>query len=387
MTQLLPHQPLDGITVVEVGSSVAAPYTGWILAGLGARVVKVENPVAGDDARQWGRLFDDGRSSFFLALNGNKKSVTVDLKNPRELQWLREYCETEADVVIQNMRPGKVDEFGLDALSLVSVNPRLIYCNLGAFGSVGPHKDKPGYDPLMQACGGIMSVTGEPDRPPVRVGVSIVDMGTGMWCAIGILSALVYRQTTGHGCVVDGSLYETSVAWVANQAAMVQVDGRDPEKVGSGARGMAPYQAYRCADGYLVISAPNDRLFGKLATALGVPQWCDDPRFNSNQNRYRNLEQLNDRLMPIIEAKPRSHWMSVCEAAGVPCAPVRTVTEMMDDEQTKALGIVQNLPGQLPALMGMPLSFNGERPTLKTMPPALGEHNAELKGGDDANRL
>ncbi len=382
MTQPPAHQPLEGITVVELGSSVAAPYTGWILAGLGARVVKIENPKSGDDARQWGRMFPDGRSSFFLALNGDKKSVTVDMRDPHELQWLREYCESEADVVIQNMRPGKVDEFGLDALSLVSASPRLIYCNLGAFGTCGPHKDKPGYDPLMQACGGIMSVTGEPERPPVRVGVSIVDMGTGMWCAIGILSALYYRQASGHGCVVDGSLYETSVAWVANQAAMVQVDGKNPEKVGSGARGMAPYQAYRCADGYLVISAPNDRLFGKLAAALGFPEWCEDPRFDSNQNRYRNLGDLNRLLVPILEAKPREHWIEVCETAGVPCAPVRTVTEMLEDEQTRALGIIQSLPGQVPSLMGMPLSFNGVRPALRNMPPDLGEHTDEFRGRD-----
>ena len=380
MPQPSAHQPLQGITVVELGSSVAAPYTGWILAGLGARVVKIENPKSGDDARHWGRMFPDGRSSFFLALNGDKKSVTVDMRDAQQLEWLRDYCASEADVVIQNMRPGKVDEFGLDALSLVSENPRLIYCNLGAFGNRGPHKDKPGYDPLMQACGGIMSVTGEADRPPVRVGVSIVDMGTGMWCAIGILSALFHRQTSGHGCVVDGSLYETSVAWVANQAAMVQVDGMNPEKVGSGARGMAPYQAYQCADGYLVVSAPNDRLFGRLSDALGFSEWCDDPRFDSNQNRYRNLEELNQLLEPIFAAQPRAHWIELCESAGVPCAPVRTVTEMLDDEQTRALGIVQNLPGQTPGLMGMPLSFNGVRPTLRNMPPELGEHTAEFRG-------
>ena len=374
-----PHQPLRGIKVVEIGTSVAAPYAGWILATLGAEVIKIENPERGDDARQWGRMFPDGRSSFFLAVNGNKRGVTVDMRDPKDVAWLQDFCATKADVVFQNMRPGKIAEFGLDAPALIARNPSLIYCNMGAFGAVGPMKDKPGYDPLMQACGGIMSVTGEADRPPVRVGVSIVDMGTGMWAAIGILSALYHRAETGQGCVIDCSLYETSVAWVSNQAAMVQVDGRNPEKVGSGARGLAPYQAYMCADGYLVVSAPNDRLFARLSAALEHADWPEDPRFGTNQNRYANLSDLNAMIMPLLAAQPRDHWVQVLGDAGVPCAPVRQLTEMLADPQTEALGMVQSLPAQAPGLMGMPLSFDGTRPPLRKMPPGLGEDNA-IKG-------
>lgn len=366
--------PLAGHRVVEIGSSVAAPYATWILGMLGADVVKIENAEGGDDARRWGRMFADGRSSFFLALNGNKRSVRVDLKNPDDLAWLTRFC-LESDVVVQNMRPGKIAEYGLDGTSLVAANTRLVYCNLGAFGAVGPMKDRPGYDPLMQASGGIMSVTGEPDRPPVRVGVSIVDMGTGMWCAIGILGALYARRDTGRGCIVDASLYETSLAWVANQAAMVQVDGINPEKVGSGARGMAPYQAYRCSDGWLVISAPNDRLFERLSKALGHAEWPQDPRFSGNQKRYANLADLNALLEPILAAQSRDHWIAVLDAAGVPCAPVREITEMLAEPQTEALGIVQRLGGDVP-LIGLPLSFDGRRPPLRTMPPDLGEHDA-----------
>ena len=378
-TTASPHNPLAGITVVEIGSSVAAPYAGWILGALGAKVVKIENAKGGDDARQWGRMFPDGRSSFFLALNGNKKSVTLDLRNEEDRDWLQEFCTSEADIVIQNMRPGKVAELGLDGPSLVAANTRLIYCNMGAFGAVGPDRTKPGYDPLMQACGGIMSVTGEPDRPPVRVGVSIIDMGTGMWTAIGALAALFHRSETGRGCVIDGSLYETSVAWVTNQAAMVQVDGRDPEKVGSGARGMAPYQAYECADGYLVVSAPNDRLFARLSKALGHSEWLEDARFETNQLRYANLADLNTLIMPILSSEKRDHWIAVLDEAGVPCAPVRTVTEMLANDQTAALEIVQSLPGDGPSLMGMPLSFDGVRPPLREMPPELGQHNEDIR--------
>ena len=372
-------QPLSGITVVEIGTSVAAPFGSWILGCLGARVIKVES-ARGDDARQWGRMFPDGRSSFFLALNANKESVEVNLRDPQERAWLREFCETQADVVVQNMRPGKIAELGLDGPSLALANPGLIYFNLGAFGATGPKAMAPGYDPLMQAAGGIMSVTGEADRPPVRVGVSIVDMGSGMWAAIGILAALFKRKDTGHGCIIDGSLYETAVTWVANQAAMVQVDGENPEKVGSGARGMAPYQAYQCADGYMVVSAPNDNLFTRLCPVLGLEDLLSDPRFATNQDRYANLAELNEYIMPVLASRPREDWRVELEAAGVPCAPIQTITEMLADEQTRALGIVQSLPGQSPELIGLPLSFDGERPALRTMPPDLGEHTAAVKG-------
>ena len=366
--------PLAGHKVVEIGSSVAAPYASWILGMLGADVVKIENPEAGDDARRWGRMFPDGRSSFFLALNANKKSVTVDLKDENERTWLADTC-ADADVVIQNMRPGKVAQYGLDGVTLVGRNPALVYCNLGAFGAAGPDKDKPGYDPLMQAAGGIMSLTGEPDRPPVRVGVSIIDQGTGMWCAIGILSALYQRKDTGRGCIVDASLYETAVAWTTNQSVMVQVDGRDPEKAGSGARGMAPYQAYECSDGWLVVSAPNDRLFVRLSKVLGHEEWSGDERFDTNQKRYANLDALNALLMPILIGNTREHWMTELEAAGVPCAPVRQISEMLENPQTEALGIVQQMAGGDVPLMGIPLSFDGKRPPQRSAPPELGEHN------------
>lgn len=376
----LPHQPLQGLTVVEIGSSVAAPYAAWILASLGAEVVKVEPPETGDDARTWGRIFADGSSSFFQSMNRDKRSITIDLKDDAEREWLRAYCMTTADVVIQNMRPGAVEKYGLGAADLRAVKPGLVYCNLGAFGAVGPMRDQPGYDPLMQAFGGIMSVTGEDGRPPIRVGTSIVDMGTGLWCAIGILGALLNREKTASGCTVDASLFETSVAWMTTHVAMVQVDGRNPERQGSGARGMAPYQAYECSDGNLVISAPNDRLFKRLAEVLGHGEWPDDARFASNQSRYQNLAALNERLMPIIARQTRAHWQDVLGAAGIPCALVNSTTEVMAHEQTKALGIIQSLGDGGPDLMGMPLSFDKIRPPLRRRAPRLGEANADIKG-------
>ncbi len=376
------HRPLVGLRVVEIGSSVAAPYAAWILAGLGADVVKVERPGPGDDARQWGRMFADGSSSYFQALNRDKRGITVDLTDLAERQWLFDFCTREADVVIQNMRPGGVEKYGIGAEDMTAANPRLIYCNLGAFGKVGPLKARPGYDPLMQAYGGIMSITGEDGRPPIRVGVSIVDMGTGLWCAVGILAALRRLDETGKGTIVDASLYETAVAWMTNSVSSAGVDGRNPERQGSGARGMAPYQAYACTDGHLIIAAPNDRLFEKLAGVLGHPEWLADPRFASNQHRYNNLVELNAEIEPVVAAHSRAHWQAALDAAGIPNAPVQQTLEMMADPQTAALGIIQQLAGG-PALMGMPLSFDGTRPPLGRYAPVLGQHNDEIKGSGE----
>lgn len=375
------HQPLAGITVVEIGTSVAAPYGTWILGALGADVVKVERSGDGDDARQWGSVFPDGRGSYFEALNRDKRGIALNLRDEAERDWLRRYCIENADVVLQNLRAGKVESMGLGAVDLIAGNPALIYCNLHAFGSTGPLAGEPGYDPLMQAFGGIMSVTGHEGSPSCRVGTSLIDMGTGMWCAIGILSALLTRKDSGKGCVIDTSLYETSLAWMTNHVASAQASGTSPKRGGSGMTGIAPYQAYRCSDGELVVAAPNDRLYARLCGVLDRQDLTSDPRFGSNQERFANLAALNAELEAALGTQTRDHWQSALAEVGVPSAPVRSTLEMMSEPQTRALGIIQSLPGQTPALMGMPLSFNGERPPLRRMAPKLGEHDEELKGG------
>ncbi|MGD9829123.1 MAG: CaiB/BaiF CoA transferase family protein [Hyphomicrobiaceae bacterium] len=378
-TPLAAHLPLAGLKVIEISTSVAAPFAAWILATLGADVIKVERKGSGDDARQWGKIFPDGSSSTYHALNRDKRGVTVDLKDPADRAWLEELC-VGADIVLQNMRPGTVDRYGLGAQHLRRLNPKLIYCNLWAFGFKGPLKDRPGYDPLMQAYGGLMSVTGEEGRPPIRVGTSIIDMGSGLWCVVGILSAINHRHQTGEGCVIDASLYETSLAWMNVHVSAVQVDGLNPKKEGSGARGMAPYQAYACSDGHLVIAAPNDSLFKRLSEVLGHPEWPSDPRFDTNQKRARNLSALNALIEPIVAEHPRQHWQQKLDAVGIPSAPVQNTSEMMADPQTLALGILQRLATGGPRLMGMPLSFNGERPPLRRLAPTLGQHNEDIKG-------
>ena len=291
-------EPLAGIVVIELGHSVAAPFAGQILADLGAEVIKVEK-ADGDDARKWGPPFWEGAAASFQPLNRNKKSVVCELRDPKQLAGLRRLIRERADIVLQNLRPGQVDQFGLDGATLVAEKPRLIYCNLGAFGRVGPFNDRPGYDPLMQAFSGIMSTTGEPGRPPVRVGPSIVDLGTGMWAVIGIVTKLHQRRDTGVGAIVDVSLFETATSWVSLLVANYLASGEQPPKQGSGAIGIVPYRAYSTADGDLVVAAGSDGMFRRLAQVLGHPEWVEDPRFASNPRRVEHQAVL----YPLIEAE------------------------------------------------------------------------------------
>lgn len=376
--------PLAGTTVFELGTSVAAPYATWILASLGADVIKVERPGKGDDARYWGEQFSDGSTSVFQALNSNKRSIVVDMKDPEDLARLRALILRDADVVLQNMRPGLIAKYALDDESLCKAKPALVYCNIWAFGRDGPLSRHPGYDPLMQAYGGLMSVTGEMGRAPVRVGTSIIDMGTGMWCAIGILGMLAGKKRgpdNGNamvGGVVDTSLYETSLGWMTYHLLGFQATGENPIRRGSGAPGMVPYQCYPCLDGYLMVAAPNDKLFSLLAGVLGQPQWTDDPRFDTNLKRYENEQALYDEMTPILDKQTRSHWQQALEAVGVPCAPQQNTEEMMQDAQTRALGIITQVPGSPLELMGLPLSVNGTRPPLRSVAPTLGQHTEEV---------
>lgn len=369
--------PFAGLVVIELGHSVAAPFAGQIFGELGARVIKIEKSD-GDDCRKWGPPFWEGASNFFQSLNRNKESVVCDLRDPEQLEALKQLICDKADIVIQNLRPGHVEQLGLDGPTLLARQPRLIYCNLGAFGRVGPLKDRPGYDPLMQAFGGIMSTTGEPGRPSVRVGASIVDMGTGMWSVIGALTALHERNTTGRGRVVDVSLFETAASWVSLLAAQYLGSGQVTEKQGSGAPGIVPYKAYATQDGEIIIAAGSDGLFKSLSKAIEHPEWIDDDRFKDNPSRVAHKDLLYGMIDAIIVSRPTAHWIGVLEAAGVPCSPVNNLAEMIAHPQTEALGIVQPVPGTDMRFIGLPLSFDGVRPAPYAAPPKLGEHNLLL---------
>jgi crotonobetainyl-CoA:carnitine CoA-transferase CaiB-like acyl-CoA transferase len=371
---MLNELPLKDITVFELCSNLAGPYAAWILAELGADVIKIERPE-GDDARSWGPPFWNGTGTIFHTVNRNKKSVSMDLKEPDVAAGLRARIAEDGDVFIQNLRPGAAQALGFSAETLTAANPRLIYCNLFAFGAKGPLKDYPGYDTLMQAFGGVMSVTGEDGRPPLRAGISVIDMGTGMWCAIGILTALYRRNVTGKGGVVDASLFETALGWMAWHATSFQATGKLPGPSVTGAQGIVPYQAYQCADGPLIIAASNDRLFVKLARALDHPEWAQDERFRTNPRRVENREEMNRLLEPILIKAPRGEWQKRLDEAGVPNSPVQSIDEVLAHPQTSALGIAQQTGDESMKLIGLPISLDGERPGLRNIAPALGQDN------------
>ena len=372
--------PLRDLLVIEIGTSVAAPFGGSILAELGAEVIKIENPAHGDDARLWGPPFVDGSSALFHALNRNKRSAAIDFKDDAQLLKLKKFVHDQADIVLQNMRPGIVERYGLDAKSLRTEKPSLIYCDMAAYGTKGPLNSKPGYDPLMQAFAGIMSVTGTEGQDPVRVGPSIVDKGTAMWSVIGILTALYRRQQTGEGTEISTSLFETALAWMADHAANNSGADQPPRRMGTENAGITPYKAYQANDGWLVIAAGNDAMFRRLADILGHSNWAEQPEFASNAARVENRDLLNDMVAGAISTASISSWVEKLDAADVPCAPLQSLDAVLAHPQTKAVGIVQSAPGAPVSLFGLPIRFDGERPPLRSGAPVLGQNSDLILG-------
>ncbi len=371
-------KPLDGIVVVELGHSVAAPYGGLVLADLGARVIKVENPATGDYARGWGPPFWEDASSSFASLNRGKEGITVDFADADDAAALRALILEDADVVLQNLRPGVLEKFGFSAEALMADKPSLIWCDLGAFGAAGPLAGKPGYDPLVQASTGIMSVTGEGgERPPVRVGVSLVDMGAGMWSVIGILSALMARQKTGEGTRVATSLFETGLAWMMIPLAGYEAAGDVRRPHGSGVAEIVPYEAFRTKDGWLMVAAGNDNLFRKLCRALSLDHLAEDPDFATNAARVVNRERIVGMVAEKIAEWEPGPLSETLDALGIPNAPLLTVDAVARHPQTEALGMTVDAGG-LP-LVGVPLAFSGERPRATRRAPRLGEHDEAVK--------
>ena len=370
--------PFEGITVVEMGTSVAAPFAGKILAELGARVIKVENPSGGDPARSWYPTLPEGISASFQSCNMDKLSVTVDMMDNAELAQLRTLVAEQADVVLQNLRPGAVERFGLDAETLRKDNPRLIYCNVGAFGAGGPLSGLPGYDPLMQAFSGITDLTGEADRLPSRVGVSLVDLGTGMWSAIGIVSALYRRLATGEGAVVDTSLFETSVGWITLPVAELAVSGKAPTRSGLQGPVVAPNRGYQAADGIHVIVVGTDGQFRRFCDALNCQELVDDPRFATGPDRLANEAELSRLVGNIIATDTRAAWGEKLDAAGIANAPVQTVEEVVAHPQTEALGLLRRGEDESMQFVGLPIRLDGVRPATGSRAPRLDEHRQQV---------
>jgi len=372
--------PLEGVRVLDVTTSIAGPFCAEILAGLGAEVVKVERPDTGDDGRAWGPPFWNGESAMFLAVNAGKRSLAVSLRDERGRDAVLRLAEG-VDVFLQSLRPGLAERLGLGPDELRGRNSRLVYCSIGAYGRIGPLADEAGYDALLQAAGGLISMTGEPGTSGARIGTSFVDLTTGVWAALGVLAALLERERTGEGALVDVSLYETAVGYIGYHLAGYLADGTVPRGEGTRFPMVAPYEVFPTADGELMIAGGNDRLFRSICEVVGLPELIDDPRFRTNPDRVRNRDALVALIVDRLADEATVTWQRRLTDAGVPAAPVADVADVAGAEQTHALGILQHVPhARIPdlTLAGVPLSFDGERPDHPSAPPDLGAHTADV---------
>ena len=364
-------EPLAGFRVLDLTSSLAGPTATEILGALGADVVKIEHPGRGDEARDWGPRFFDGGSVMFFSANAGKRSLALDLKSPAGLDVLLRLADG-ADVAVQSLRPGTAERLGFGPQPLRARNPRLVYATIGAFGPTGPLSSEPGYDPLMQAAAGIMSVTGESDRPPVRVGASLVDIGTGIWAALAIVAAL----HEGQGRTLDLSLYETALSLVPYQLVDVLAGGAPAGRHGTAFPLIVPYQVFETADGELMIVAANDRLYAKACDAMGAPELASDPRFATNPLRVANREELIPLIQTRIARQETTPLLARLREAGVPASPVNDLAGVAQEEQLHATGILQELAGR--ELVSPPFSADGERVRYRSEPPLLGQHSREI---------
>ncbi len=372
--------PLADVRVLDLTTSLAGPYATLILGALGADVIKIEHPQRGDDTRAWGPPFWDGESATYLAANASKRSIAIDLKAPEGLEALLRITE-RCDVLIQNMRPGLAEGVGLGFDAVKERSPRVVYCSIGAFGKVGPLREHPGYDPLMQAAGGIMSVTGEAGRPPARAGVSVIDQGTGMWSVIAILAALRTRDQGADAQLLDLSLYETAVNWLPYQIAGYLGSGAVPRPMGTALGIISPYQAFEARDRWVMVAAANDRQFASLGEVLGRPDIADDERFRTNPDRVANRDALSEIISERFRTEQAATWLERLATAGVPAAPVQDLAEVVAWEQTAALELLQALEHPSVSdlrLVALPLSVDDERVGHRSAPPALGEHSNEI---------
>ena len=370
-------QPLAGIKVIEVTENIAGPYAGVVLASLGADVIKVERPGRGDDTRFWGPTVANGGGVSFNVFNHDKRSITVDLQDADEVEKLKSLI-ADADIFVQNLRPGTMAKVGLDAETLRSLNARLIYCSLWAYGAKGPKRMEPGYEPIVQAFAGMFTVNGAPEGPPSRVGLQVLDMGTGTWAAMGCLAALRERDRTGKGCIVDTSLFETALNALTIPLVAHKAVGRMPQRHRSGAPLLGVFRAFETADGEINLAAANDRLFARFSKVVERPEWADDPRYATSKNRVANVADIIPQIEEIMLTRTTAEWRELLEAANIPCAPINDLPGIIAEEQTDAVGMFQTSPGSQLELMGLPIEFDGARPSIRRAARELGADNAAV---------
>jgi len=389
--------PLNGITVLDLSRVLAGPWATQLLADLGAEVIKVEQPGAGDDTRHWGQPWHEHEghkvAAYFLAANRGKRSVAIDFSTPEGAALVRRMAAS-ADVVVENFKVGGLAKFRLDAASLRADNPRLIYASITGFGQDGPYAGRAGYDYIIQGMGGLMSVTGLPDGEPgggpLRAGVAVADLFTGMYAANTILAALYRRQATGEGATIDLALFDTQLAMLANQASNAMVSGKDPQRQGAGHPNIVPYQSFAAADQPIIIAVGNDRQFARLAAVLRAPEWASDARFATNPARVTARHTLVPLIAEIIATRRASEWLDQFEAAGIPAGPINRVSQALADPQAVHRGARiaagGGALGEVP-MVGSPVRIDGERMDAPLPPPALGEHGDLLGEWLDAGEL
>ena len=382
---------LSHLRVLDLSRVLAGPWAGQILADLGAEVIKVERPGNGDDTRAWGPPFlkdaygeSTGEAAYYLSANRNKQSVTIDFTKPEGQRLVRELA-AKSDILIENFKVGGLEAYGLDYASLKALNPRLIYCSITGFGQTGPYAKRAGYDFMIQGLGGLMSLTGRPEgnegAGPVKVGVALTDILTGLYSTVAILAALAHRQEGGAGQHIDMALLDVQVACLANQAMNYLTTGVSPQRLGNAHPNIVPYQDFPTADGDFILTVGNDNQFRKFAEVAGRPEWGDDPRFVSNKQRVANRAVLVPLIRQATVFKTTAEWVSQLEAVGVPCGPINDLAQVFADPQVQARGLAMQLPHALAGLVpqvASPIRLSGTPVEYRNAPPLLGEHTQEI---------
>ncbi|HET9397568.1 MAG TPA: CaiB/BaiF CoA-transferase family protein [Sphingomicrobium sp.] len=390
-------KPLEGVRVVDLSRVLAGPWATQLLADLGAEVIKVEKPQTGDDTRHWGPPWleqgDQKVAAYFLAANRGKRSVAIDFATEEGAALVRRMV-ADADVVVENFKAGGLKKFGLDSASLRAAQPRLIYASITGFGQDGPYATRAGYDYIIQGMGGLMSLTGLPDGEPgggpMRVGVAVADLFTGMYTANAILAALYRREQTGEGATIDMALFDTQLAMLANQASNALVGGKDPVRQGAGHPNIVPYQPFDASDQPIIVAVGNDRQFAKLAAILGHSEWADDPNYSTNAARVAARDRLVPKIAEVIATKPAADWLEQLESAGIPAGPINSISQALADPQAVFRGVQLSIGGgalgEVP-MVGCPIRLDGSRSDSPLPPPALGEHGEMLRKWVDEAEL
>jgi crotonobetainyl-CoA:carnitine CoA-transferase CaiB-like acyl-CoA transferase len=373
--------PLAGLLVADLTRALAGPYCTMMLADLGARVIKVETPDGGDDTRGWGPPFLEGESAYFMSINRNKESLTLNLKEHRgqEVLWR---LLGRADVLVENFRPGTIDRLGFGYETVHARLPRLVYCSISGFGQTGPYRERPAYDLIVQGMGGLMAITGEPDGNPMRVGVAVADICAGMFAAYGILAALRARDRDGRGQWVDAAMLDGQVAWMTYMAANYFATGENPPRVGSAHTNLVPYQPFPTKDGFVTVTVGSEGLWQRLCRALEAP-FADDPRFATNAARVAHRAELLDALIPVFRRRTTAEWVARLGEAGVPAGPISRISDVMADPQVLHRDMVVEVRHPRAGavrLNGVPVKFSDTPGAVRTPPPVLGEHTARILG-------